>query len=88
MNLVIIKHLMNYLEAFIEGFKEKIFPLKSDDKFKDQQTSKKLTKEKEESEKTNFLNILTMKQKILTMVYLIIILILWNLEIWQKNYLK
>ena len=35
-------------EKIIEGFKEKIFPLKSDDKFEDQQTSKKSTKEKEE----------------------------------------
>ena len=35
-------------ETIIKGFKEKTFPLKSDDKFEDQQTSKKSTKEKEE----------------------------------------
>ena len=32
-------------EKIIEGFKEKIFPLESNDKFEDQQTSKKLTKD-------------------------------------------
>ena len=41
-------------EKIIKGFKEGIFLLRSDDKFGDQQTSKKSTKEKEKSEKNKF----------------------------------
>ena len=42
-------------------------------------------KQRKSQKKTNFLNILRMKQKILTMVCSIIILILQNLVIWQKK---
>ena len=49
--------------------------------------SKKKNKKKNQR-KTNFSNILRMNQKILTIFGLIILKILQNLVIWQKNYLK
>ena len=42
-------------------------------------------KQKKNQKKTNFLNILKMNQKVLTMVCFIIILIFQNLVIWQKK---
>ena len=43
---------------------------------------------KKNQRKENFSNILRINQKVLTIFSLIIILILNNLVIWQKNYLK
>ena len=43
---------------------------------------------KKNQKKANFLNILKINQKVLTIFGLIIILILKNLVIWQKKYLK
>ena len=40
-----VNNLYKEREKTIEGFKEKIFPLKSNDKFEDQQTSKKSAKD-------------------------------------------
>ena len=43
---------------------------------------------KKNQKKASFSNILRINQKVLAIFFLIIILILINLVIWQKNYLK
>ena len=68
------RKLQNARKNVIDVFEKGIFPYRGN-----------VFKTKEESEENKFLNILRTKQKILTMLCSIIILILQDLVIWQKK---
>ena len=83
-----VKNFYEGREKIIEGFKNEIFPFYYDEEYEEQmrlereeeeekrRKNEKMKNKKKNQKKTNFLNILRMKQKTLTIACLIIILIL------------